>query len=155
MADPLTVSSALVAIVTATVQSSRLLYQTVQSFKNHQRVILQLKDELHALGGVLESLQEAVDREDPTLAPLKLPLLRCRQACIDFQELMVRCSARSGGSRTSFRDWAKLRYMDSDIADFTSMLAGYKSTITIALTDANLLVSLSQRQARLILDQSL
>jgi hypothetical protein len=30
--------------------------------------------------------------------------------------------------------------MDGDIAQFTSMLAGYKSTIAIALADANLYV---------------
>lgn len=33
------------------------------------------------------------------------------------------------GSRTSFRDWAKLRYMGDDIDGFRRLLAGYKLTI--------------------------
>ncbi|KAH8751160.1 hypothetical protein BGZ57DRAFT_775119, partial [Hyaloscypha finlandica] len=41
-------------------------------------------------------------------------------------------------NRTSFRDWAKLRYMGDNIDGFRQLLAGYKSTIIIALTDANL-----------------
>lgn len=146
MADPLTISTALITIVTAAVQSSQALYGTVQSFKNHQRVIQQLREELEALGGALQSLHEAVQRDDTTLDPLKLPLLRCRQACIDFEEIMVKCSAHSGKSRTSFRDWARMRYMDSDITSFTSMLAGYKMTIVIALGDANMSVSLPARR---------
>jgi hypothetical protein len=32
----------------------------------------------------------------------------------------------------------RLRYMDTDIRGFTEMLAGYKSTISVALADANL-----------------
>ncbi|XP_044717868.1 uncharacterized protein HRG_08510 [Hirsutella rhossiliensis] len=41
---------------------------------------------------------------------------------------------------TTFRGWAKLKYMGDDIDGFRRLLSGYKSTITIALTDANLRV---------------
>ncbi|KAL7954775.1 hypothetical protein V8C34DRAFT_317028 [Trichoderma compactum] len=47
-------------------------------------------------------------------------------------------SSRSTGTRTSLRDWAKLQYMGEDMDGFRRLLAGYKMTITIALTDANL-----------------
>lgn len=141
MADPLvSVSSALIAIVTATLQSSRALYQTVRSFQNHQRAIKQLLAELSALSGVLQSLEGLASQDDAIFLSLKLPLVQCHQACSEFGALIVQCSKHSGGSRTSFRDWAKLRYMDNDISGFTSMLAGYKSTICIALADANLSV---------------
>jgi len=69
---------------------------------------------------------------------LKLPLLRCGKACKDFEVVIARCSAHSNGPRTSFRDWARLKYLGNDIAGFKNMLAAYKSTISIALGDANM-----------------
>ncbi|CAG8910134.1 unnamed protein product [Penicillium egyptiacum] len=75
---------------------------------------------------------------DTNLASLEHPLLRCGNACRDFEEELKKCSTRSRAGKTSFRDWAKLKYMGEDIDGFRRMLAGYKSTIIIALTDANL-----------------
>lgn len=142
MADPLGVASALIAIVTATLQTSKALYDTIQSFRSHQRAVQLLLDELVGLNEVLQSLEKLVkSTDDATFRPLRLPLLQCQRACSDFDALMVQCSKRSGQPRTSFRDWLKVRYMESDINGFTSMLAGYKSTISIALGDANLSVS--------------
>lgn len=40
--------------------------------------------------------------------------------------------------RTNFRDWARLKYIGVDIDGFRRLLAGYKATINIALTDVNL-----------------
>lgn len=79
---------------------------------------------------------------DIELASLEYPLLRCANAYKDFEEELKKCSTRSLAGKTSFRDWAKLKYIGEDIDSFRRMLAGYKSTIIIALTDANLCVSL-------------
>ena len=148
MADPLSVVSGLLAVVTATIQSSKVLYQTVQSFRDHPRSVRQLKDELDALAGVLHCLEDSAGREPSILIPLRLPLERCTEACADFRKLIVRCTRHSGEEgTTSFRDWARLRYMDNDINGFTAMLAGYKATIAIALADANLLDDLFLVQA--------
>ena len=88
---------------------------------------------------VLSSLTETVDANtEVDLSALNLPLLRCGNACKEFEQEIMKCSSRSGGNRTSFRDWAKLKYMGDDIDGFRQLLAGYKSTIIIALTDANL-----------------
>ncbi|OJD20126.1 hypothetical protein ACJ73_08540 [Blastomyces percursus] len=70
------------------------------------------------------------------LAGLRLPLLRCGKACKDFEDVINKCVTHSAGSKTGFRDWAKLTYMGEDIGRFKLMLAGYKSTINIALEDA-------------------
>ncbi|CAM1504929.1 Fc.00g025200.m01.CDS01 [Cosmosporella sp. VM-42] len=138
MADPLSISSGLIAIVTATVQSSKALHDAVQSFKSHPRTIRQLLDELAALNGALRSLEDFVSCDDSSFLSLRLPLTQCCNACTEFEALIAKCNKHSEGSRTSLRDWAKLRYMDSDVAGFTNTLAGYKSTICIALADANL-----------------
>jgi hypothetical protein len=91
------------------------------------------------LSGVLGPLTDIVNATtDIDLSALDLPLLRCGNACKEFEQEITKCSSRSGGSRTSFRDWAKLTYMGEDIDGFRRLLAGYKLTINIALTDANL-----------------
>jgi len=139
MAEPVGLASGLLTLAGFALQASIALYQTVQSFQFHPKQIRDLKDELGALGGVLESLTEtARATTDVDLSALDLPLLRCGNACKDFEQEIMKCSSRSSGSRTSFRDWAKLRYMGDNVDGFRQLLAGYKSTINIALTDANL-----------------
>jgi hypothetical protein len=138
MADPLSVTSALLGVVTFAIQSSKTLYETVQSFRNHQRVIRHLQDESASLNQVLQSLQAVLSHDASAFVPLQLPIERCGQACSEFEEMLIKCSKHTGGPRTSFRDWARLRYMGTDIAGFTNMIAGYKNTICIALADANL-----------------
>lgn len=139
MGDPLSVASGVIAIVTATLQSSKLLYETIQNFRNHQNAVSDVIRELESLETVLQSLQDHVRTDDRAFLPLKFPLLQCRQACTDFQTLVEQNSRRSRDkARTSFRDWAKLMYMNGDIVSFKELLAGYKATITIALADANL-----------------
>ncbi|KAL4805424.1 hypothetical protein BDV18DRAFT_140845 [Aspergillus unguis] len=139
MADPISLASGLVALATFAFQSSLGLYDMVQSFRSHQTRVRDLMQELEALNGVLGPL---VDRVQSTrsadLAVLELPLLRCGNACKEFGQEIMKCAGRSSASRASFRDWAKLKYMGDDIDGFRRLLAAYKLTIIIALTDANL-----------------
>lgn len=142
MGDPLSVASGLIAVVTATLQSSKILYETIQSFRNHRTAVLDLVRELKGLESVLSPLQDHVRSDETAFLPLKVPLIQCRQACVDFQILIEQNSRRTRAeTRTSLRDWAKLMYMNGDIVSFKELLAGYKGTITIALADANLLVA--------------
>jgi hypothetical protein len=139
MAEVIGLTSGLLTLVTFALQSSISLFQTVQSYQNHPKRVRDLKDETEALSGVLSSLAETVaSATDVDLSALKLPLLRCGSYCKEFEQEIVKCSSRSGDSRTSFRDWARLRYMGDDIDGFRQLLAGYKTTIIIALTDASL-----------------
>lgn len=139
MAEPISLASGLLALSAFAFQSSITLYTTIQSFRSHPIRVRDLEKELKALSGVLRSLTETVGATtEVDLSALDLPLLRCGNACKEFEQEILKCSSRSTGGRTSFRDWAKLRYMGDDIDGFRQLLAGYKSTITIALTDANL-----------------
>lgn len=145
MAEPVSLASGIVALATFAFKSSVSLYQVMESFQNNQRTMRRLKEEVESLNGVLLSLQKVAAGNSPGLEGLKglnLPLLRCGKACKEFEAELIKCTAHCGGSRTSFRDWAKLTYMGDDIAGFKNMLAGYKSTIIIALGDANLFVSI-------------
>jgi hypothetical protein len=140
MAEPIGLASGLLALTVFAFQSSVSLCQVVDSFQSNKKFIRELKEELEALNGVLQSLQLAVVDNSGHHSVLNLPLFRCGKACKDFEEVISKCTAHSGGSRTSFRDWAKLQYMGDDITKFKDMLAGYKSTINIALAEANLYV---------------
>ena len=141
MADPVSLSSGLLTLATFAFQSSIVLYKAIESYRSHPKNVRDLKEELETLADVLKSLAETIEKhKDTDLTTLKLPLLRCGKACREFEDVVAKCSSRSGGPRTSFRDWAKLRYMGDGIDEFRRMLAGYKSTITIALANANLYV---------------
>lgn len=139
MAEPIGLASGLLGLATFAFKSSIALYNTVRSFQSHPKHVRDLIEELEALSGVLRSLRETVSTiANADLSALDIPLQRCGNACEEFEQEIRKCSSRSGGTRTSFRDWAKLRYMGDDINGFRLLLAGYKSTIHIALTDANL-----------------
>ncbi|KAF1809596.1 hypothetical protein P152DRAFT_153761 [Eremomyces bilateralis CBS 781.70] len=139
MAELIGLSSGLLTLSIFAFKSSIALVKTVQSFQSHPKQVRDLKEELEALTEVLRSLTETVSATtDVDFSALDHPLLRCGNACREFEQEIMKCSSRSGGNRTSFRDWAKLKYMGDDIDGFRRLLAGYKSTIIIALTDASL-----------------
>lgn len=139
MAEPIGLASGLLTLAIFAFQSSIALYETIKGFQSHPKRVRDLIEELEALSGVLGPLSETIGAStDVDLSNLDLPLLRCGNACKEFEQELLKCLSRSGSNRTSFRDWAKLRYMGDDIDNFRRLLAGYKLTINIALTDANL-----------------
>ncbi|KAK3360697.1 hypothetical protein B0T25DRAFT_132767 [Lasiosphaeria hispida] len=139
MAETIGVASGMLALTAFVFKASVALYQTIDSFQHHSDTIRDLRNELEALQGALHSLTEtATGAEFPAL---NLPLLRCGNACRDFEQKILSCASRSGNSRVNFRGWAKLRYLGDDVDNFRRMLAGYKSTILIAVTDATLRTS--------------
>lgn len=139
MAEAIGVASGLLALTNFAFQSSVALYETIKSFKAHANRVRDLLEELEALIGVLGPLADMVKTTtDDDLSNLELPLKRCGSACKEFEHELLKCLSSSGGNRTSFRGWARLRYMSDDIDGFRRLLAGYKLTINIALTDLNL-----------------
>ncbi|KAF4179090.1 hypothetical protein CNMCM7927_002145 [Aspergillus lentulus] len=139
MAEPIGLASGILTLATFAFQSSVSLYETVNSFRSHPKRVRDLLGELEALSAVLAPLIDLMkSNSDADLSVLELPLFRWGNVCKEFQQEVLRCMSRSDGNRTSFRDWARLRYMGDDIDDFRDLLAGYKPTINIALTDATL-----------------
>ena len=139
MADPLSLVVGIVALVSFGIESSKSLSRTIESFKSHKRSVRELKQELDTLSDVLQSLEVAIkDYPEIEFMPLRLPLSRCNEACKEFEATLLKCTSHAGSARTSFRDWAKVTYMGSDIATFKSTLSTYKSTICIALGGINL-----------------
>lgn len=131
-------ASGALALTTFAIQSSKALYDTIESFRSQGRTIRELKQEVEALGGVLQSLRDTLDDPQIDLSALQIPLLRCGQACQEFATIIGKCSTRCTESKPSVRDWLMLTYHGRNVSGFRNLLAAYKSTITIALAGTNM-----------------
>ncbi|KAF1818797.1 uncharacterized protein K489DRAFT_326648 [Dissoconium aciculare CBS 342.82] len=138
MADPLSIASSVVALVTFGLQTSKILRTTIESFQNRTKTIRDLRIDVLALFGALEELNEAVEDGTAEFDRLKLPLYSCAILCSDFNGMIHKCTSRTSDSKGSFRDWTKLHFRGNDIETFRTTLAGYKSTIQVAIGAINL-----------------
>ncbi|CRG90139.1 hypothetical protein PISL3812_07181 [Talaromyces islandicus] len=136
MTDPLSVTTSLIALTGFAYRTSKSLYQAVDSFQSSKRIIRELREEVISLNQVLETLAQMAVKYGEQLDNLKLPLLRCGKACQEFEETINKCVAHAGSEKKSFRDWVQLQWRGGNIADLKTTLAGYKSTINIAIGGA-------------------
>lgn len=139
MADPISIASGVIALVSFSVQTSKALHQAVESIKKHPKVIRELKKEVEDLQQVLEELKEVVEKgASLQLSSLSLPLRSCGIACQDFADTIYGCTKNTTEAQGSLRDWAKMKYLGGDISSFKETIGSYKSTIQIALGGMNL-----------------
>ncbi|KAH7304102.1 hypothetical protein B0I35DRAFT_363814 [Stachybotrys elegans] len=143
MAEVIGVTSGIVALATFAFKSGSKLRDEIQSFKTLPRQVRELLTELSGLTLVLQRLSETGDLGlDVDLAAVRLTLEQCKQACDDVTTELRTYYSQSGLDRASFRDWLKLKCSGGDgIEGFRQQLIGYKSTITVALSFANLRAS--------------
>jgi hypothetical protein len=85
MAEAIGIASGLLTLAGFAFQSTKLLYETINSFRSSKRTIRELKYELGDLMVVLASLEEVVNNADPIFNSLKAPLFRCGKACEEFR----------------------------------------------------------------------
>lgn len=140
MAEPLSVASGVVALVTFGVQSSSSLLKLINDFKRTPSTVRQLKEELEALVTVLQCLSTTIKDAESDFTALENPLRQCSKACQNFEALLSHFAGPQGHPKTSFQDWAKLKYLGNDINGFRDMIGGYKATISVALCNFNLSV---------------
>ncbi|KAJ4248149.1 hypothetical protein NW762_012919 [Fusarium torreyae] len=143
MAEAIGVVSGVLTLAAFAHKSVVKVQETVESFRSHPRLIRELLNELGGLKKLLEELSRAphIDAE-VDLSALQITLEQCSRACDKFETELVTYIARSSHDRASFRDWARFTYRGGDgIEGFRQQLIGYKSTINIALSFANLRTS--------------
>jgi hypothetical protein len=136
MADP---TASLLAVITVAVQSMKALRETVVRFKDRDKTLARLQNELQDLVTILDSLRQVIDTEVSMLALLQGPIERCAQVCREFEQMMESFGRKS---KTSFRDWTKMEFMRGDINEFIDTISGYKSTISVGLGTVTMFVSL-------------
>ncbi|KAL3449169.1 hypothetical protein BJX65DRAFT_272967 [Aspergillus insuetus] len=130
MADPVSITASVLAIITAAIQSTNALRETVRRFKERNKTLGRLHHELEDLSKILNSLKHAVDTDASVLALLQGPIKRCSQLCDEFEDSLKVFATKSN---TGFRDWTRMEFMKGDINEFIDTLAGYKSTISVGL----------------------
>ncbi len=138
MADPLSIAVSVLAVVTAALQSTQSLYQTVQRYRKRDKTLGRLQDELDDVVKVLLSVKEVVDDEQSMFTRLRGPIERCDKVCSNFEQSMNKFK---GKSKTGIVDWAKMEFMKGDVNEFIDTLGSYKSTISVHLGTITLLVA--------------
>ncbi|KAL4942535.1 hypothetical protein BDV06DRAFT_161609 [Aspergillus oleicola] len=139
MAEAKGLKSGLSALATFACRSTVALYESIRRFSLYPKQVRDLLEELAALNAEVSSLAELIQaKTDVDLSGLSLPLLQCGNACREFQQETLRCLSQSSDSRSKVRSWTRLRYMGDNIDGFRRLLADYRMTFGIALTDANL-----------------
>jgi DNA repair ATPase RecN len=138
MAEPVSVAASVLAIITAAVQTTKSLCETVKRFKDRNKTLSRLQNELEDLGRILDSLAQVTHAENSVLTLLQGPIDRCNQVCREFEQSMKGFTEKS---KTSILDWAKLEFMRGDINEFIDTIAGYKSTISVGVGTIILLVA--------------
>lgn len=139
MAEAIGVASGITALLITTIHGAVILRDTIKSYEGHQKVVRDFLTELATVIQVLNNLNETMTtRREKDFSALEVPLQQANMICDALQKELQKCLSRSSDSRTSFRDWARLKYKDEDIDGLRRLLAEYKMTIDIALADANL-----------------
>jgi hypothetical protein len=138
MAEALGTAASVIQLVGFALTGTKILYQTIESYRNSSKTIKSLTEELQLLAQVLESLQTVVDNPDTDFTPLELPLERCGTACRDFEKLILKITPKGDEDRRKFRGWFRLQYLGEDIKSFKETLGVYRSIVCIAIGDANL-----------------
>ncbi|OBR05610.1 hypothetical protein CH63R_09730 [Colletotrichum higginsianum IMI 349063] len=143
MADPVSIATGVLTVGGFALKSSIALHGIIRGLQSQNRDARALKAEVSDLTGVLSSLLETI-ANNPSLdfQPLERPLQRCGNACEEYGKIISQCTKHSSNtSRSSMRDWITQKYLQGDINDFRAMLAAHKSTINIALANANLRIA--------------
>ena len=138
MADPLSIRSASVLSVVASIKSTKSLYAAVEHYNGRDQTLERLQGELENLINVLGSLREVVESGTPIPRLAKAAIERCSQVCREFEDAMGMWYTKPVLGR---RDWAKMKFLGIDIDFFIDTLAGYRSTIIIGLSDITMLVA--------------
>lgn len=87
-AEPLIITFTVLALLNAAVQSMKSLCETVKRFKERNRTLGRLQNELEDLTNLLDSLRQATNAKTSMLAFLHDPIRRCSQICGMFEQTM-------------------------------------------------------------------
>jgi len=140
------VSSGILTLINFAFKSTVTLSMAVRCCRSQNKEARALQDEISDLSKLLESLQKTANSYATIdLDKLKLPLFRCGKACEEYGNIINKFTKDSDASHPSRRSWLTLKYLQGDINQFREMLAGYKSTINVAIAHANLSALLELR----------
>ncbi|KAL3427465.1 hypothetical protein PVAG01_00974 [Phlyctema vagabunda] len=149
MADPLGVTASVVGITTAALQSAQFLVKTIDNIKDAPGTIKDLNADLRVVESVLQELN--ANMQDDSLQIIRNSQIgpaveNCDRACKAFQSQVERWMKHSKKDKIFWISRWKIGLFGPDrIKNFKGQLNDCKSTLTIALSTATLLVEASQK----------
>ncbi|GLA18166.1 hypothetical protein AnigIFM62618_005321 [Aspergillus niger] len=116
MSDPLSIAASVLAIITAAVQSTKSLQGTVKRFRNRDKTLRRLQNDLEDLKNILNLCNR---------------LQTMRGQCWHFFKVLSTGATRYAANLTTtgLLDWAKMEFMRGDINEFIDTIAGYSSKV--------------------------
>ncbi|KAL2037793.1 hypothetical protein N7G274_009518 [Stereocaulon virgatum] len=133
MAEPIGVTAGLLGIATFAFQTSKAVYDLVNSIQKAPQTIRDLKSELLALDPILSSIHKVVTSDASKFEDIRYPLHQCGMVCFHLRSLIQQCTAHSAHGSTSARDWVKMQYKGKTVDGYKGQLASYKATIGLAV----------------------
>ena len=133
MTESIEVTAGLLSIATFTFQTSKAVYDLVNSIQKAPQIIQDLKSELLALDPVLSSIHKKVMSDASKFEDIQYPLHQCDMVCFHLRSLIQQCTTHSADGSRSMRDWIKMQYKEKTIDGYKGQLTSYKATIAIIL----------------------
>ena len=142
MADPLSVTSSVLAIATVAFQLSKSTYTTISSFRSQRQDVQAIQSDTAALAFVLELICRQIEKspKDKHFDALKEPVLCCTTILKDIHDCLAECTRHAKNERDSVRTWLKLQFREKTFAEMKERLSSYKNTLCVAFDTINLCV---------------
>jgi Fungal N-terminal domain of STAND proteins len=136
----ISVTAGLLTLAIFVCNTSKTVYETIESFKDRRKAVRDVQDELKSMVTVLDKIQEQAQRQHDIdrLEPLRLPLICCADVCQELQGRFDVCTKHSTKNHSSVRDWIKIQYRGKSFDDMKNRMASYKSTLSLAFDIINL-----------------
>ncbi|WAO89137.1 Helo-like-N domain-containing protein [Fusarium falciforme] len=155
MAEVVGIASAAVGFAATALHAVRALSNDLDGIKDAPQTITNAKTELQSVQSVIQSLKTSLDQPywQPVLSDiirngnLEATLGACRDACSRFHDELKNLLRHSSEGELSRRDRLTVGFFSKGrVAAFISELSVCKSTIGLALSGTNLMVSMEQFQ---------
>ncbi|KAH7556747.1 hypothetical protein BM1_06181 [Bipolaris maydis] len=142
MADPLSMTASVLAVVTATIQSVQFVVTTIDNIESVPETVKEIRNELTALKLILQHLQQrpVSAAQNTAQGLLASPIItrsleNCEGACKRFGEWLNRTMRHSTEDKISKVDRSKIAIFGRRKIDaFRGQLDNYKATLQLALT---------------------
>jgi hypothetical protein len=140
MAEAIGVTAGLIGIATFAFQTSKEVYNLIDSIQKAPQTIRDLKSELITLDPILNSIQKVITSDASKFEDIRYPLHQCGMVCFHLRSFLWQCTEHSATGRSA-RDWVKMQHKGKTVDGYKGQLASYKATIGIALSIYTLWVS--------------
>jgi hypothetical protein len=142
MADPLSISASIIAVIGTTYSAAKTLHDTVRAIREGPKSFKSLSEDLENVYSIIEDLQAELEKRSAagvkltpaqggSLSASEKSLITCRQACQEFQNYLMRYTIKEG--RLTKWSAVKLHFNEEAIAGFQAKLRSYNETFSLGL----------------------